>query len=96
MRTRRLLAAAASAVLAAAVAACGISSPPRSTSSTVISFNDSSCGGAWQLAKPGWHTFEIRNQAENGAEVDLTDPASGGVYDELDCAPTEARNSCKT
>jgi iron uptake system component EfeO len=85
MRTRRLLAAAASTVLAAAVvAACGTASPPRSASSTAISFNDSSCGGTWQLARPGWHTFEVSNRAENGAEVDLTNPANGGVYDELE------------
>jgi iron uptake system component EfeO len=85
MRTRGLLAAAASAVLAAGAAACGSSAPPRaSASATAIAFNDSSCGGVWHLARPGWHTFEISNQAENGAEVDLTNPASGGVYDELE------------
>jgi len=74
------------AVLAAAVTACGSSHPPSSSSaaSTAIAFNDASCGGTWHLAKPGWHTFEITNNAENGAEVDLTDPATGGVYDELE------------
>ena len=84
MRTRGLLAAFASAVLAAAITACGSSAPPRSSSSTAISFNDASCGSAWHLARPGWHTFEVSNQAENGAEVDLTNPANGAVYDELD------------
>jgi iron uptake system component EfeO len=84
MRTRGLLAAAASAVLAAAVTACGSSVPPSSSASTAISFNDASCGGAWHLARPGWHTFEITSRAENGAEVDLTNPANGAVYDELD------------
>jgi iron uptake system component EfeO len=84
MRTRGLLAAAASAVLAAAITACGSSAPPRSSSATAISFNDASCGSAWHLARPGWHTFEVSNQAENGAEVDLTNPANGAVYAELD------------
>ncbi len=83
MRTRRLLAVAASAALAAVVTACGSSPVAKSSSSTAISFNDASCGGVWHLAKPGWHTFEITNDAEYGAEIDLTNPANGGVYDEL-------------
>jgi iron uptake system component EfeO len=49
-----------------------------------MSFTDASCGGAWHLASPGWHTFEITNHAEYGAEIDLTNPANGAVYDELD------------
>jgi iron uptake system component EfeO len=83
MRTGRLLAAAASAALAVALTGCG--SPSGSSSaSTAISFNDASCGGKWQLASPGWHTFRITNEANYGAEVDLTDPANGAVYDELE------------
>ena len=84
MRTGRLLAAAASAALVAAVTACGSSPAPSSSSPTAISFNDSSCGDAWHLAKPGWHTFELTNGADYGAEVDLTDPANGAVYAELE------------
>ncbi len=84
MRTRGLLTAAATAVLVAAVTACGSSPPPKSSSAIPISFNDASCGGAWHLASPGWHTFEITSGAENGAEVDLTNPANGAVYDELE------------
>jgi iron uptake system component EfeO len=83
MRTGRLLAAAASAALVAAVTACGSSPVASSSSSTAISFNDGKCGTGWHLAKPGWHTFEITNEADYGAEVDLTDPANGAVYDEL-------------
>jgi iron uptake system component EfeO len=83
MRIGRLLAAAASAALAVAAAACSSSSPASSSSSTAISFNDASCGGTWHLASPGWHTFEITNEADYGAEVDLTNPANGAVYDEL-------------
>ncbi|HUA41940.1 MAG TPA: EfeM/EfeO family lipoprotein [Streptosporangiaceae bacterium] len=84
MRTQGLFAAAATAVLVAAVTACGSSPAPRSSSAILISFNDSSCGPAWHLASPGWHTFEITSGAENGAEVDLTNPANGAVYDELE------------
>ncbi len=84
MRTRRLFAAAASAAIALAVTACGSSAPPASSSSTAISFTDATCGPAWHLAKPGWHTFEVTNDANYGAEVDLTNPANGAVYDELD------------
>jgi iron uptake system component EfeO len=84
MRTGRLLAAAASVALAAAITACSGSPAATSSSSTAISFNDASCGGAWQLGSPGWHTFKITNDAEYGAEVDLTNPANGAVYDELD------------
>jgi len=86
MRTRGPITAVASALLAVAITACGSSAPPSASvnSSTAISFNDAKCGGAWHLAKPGWHTFEITNRAENGAEVDLTDPANGAVYDELE------------
>jgi iron uptake system component EfeO len=85
MRIGRLLAGAASAAVAmAAVTACSSSPPTSSSSSTSISFNDSSCGGTWQLASPGWHTFKITNQANYGAEVDLTNPANGAVYDELE------------
>jgi iron uptake system component EfeO len=83
MRTGRLLAAAASAALVAAVTACGSSPAASSSSSTAITFNDGSCGAAWHLAKPGWHTFEVTNEADYGAEIDLTDPANGAVYDEL-------------
>jgi iron uptake system component EfeO len=83
MRTPRLLAVAASAALVAVVTACSSSPSPDPSSSTAFSFNDGSCGGAWHLAGPGWHTFEITSEADNGAEVDLTNPANGAVYDEL-------------
>jgi iron uptake system component EfeO len=90
MRSRRRLAAAVNAGLAVAlatgVAACGSSTPVAqsgSSSTTVIVFNDAVCGGTWD-ASPGWHTFEVENQAEYGAEVDLVDPVNDAVYDELD------------
>jgi iron uptake system component EfeO len=83
MRTAGVLAAAVSAALAATVTACGASRAASSASSTALSFTDGSCGGGWHLARPGWHTFEITNEADYGAEIDLTNPANGAVYDEL-------------
>jgi iron uptake system EfeUOB component EfeO/EfeM len=84
MRTTRLLTIAAIVTaLASAVTACGGSSPSAS-SSTAITFNDASCGGHWQVTGPGWHTFEVSNQASAGAEVDLINPANGAVYGELE------------
>ncbi len=49
----------------------------------VITVSSNQCGGAWRLPGPGWHTFEISNQSTGGGEVDLIDPASGAVYDEI-------------
>ncbi len=86
MRTRQLLARTAStiasATLAAAVAACGAGGTSQPTN--MITVSDTQCGGTWQLASPGWHTFEINNQGNNGADIDLTDPANGAVYAEVD------------
>jgi iron uptake system component EfeO len=86
MRTRQLLARTAStiasAMLVAAVAACGASG--SSQPSNMITVSDSQCGGTWHLAKPGWYTFQINNQGVDGAEVDLTNPASGAIYAETE------------
>lgn len=89
MRTRRLpgtvAGAAVATALAAALAACGGPAPAASPGTSIpISFNDAACGGKWQVAGPGWHTFEITNRADYGAEVDLTNPATGAIYDELE------------
>jgi iron uptake system EfeUOB component EfeO/EfeM len=85
MLTRRLLTKAActfvSVALAAAVAACGASSGGQPAN--MITVSDGQCGGTWHLAHPGRYTFEINNQGVNGAEIDLTDPANGAVYDEI-------------
>jgi iron uptake system EfeUOB component EfeO/EfeM len=72
----------ASAVLAAAVAACGASGGGQPAD--MITVSDNQCGGTWHVASPGWHTFQINNQGVNGAEIDLTDPATGAVYDEIE------------
>ncbi|HEY6786694.1 MAG TPA: EfeM/EfeO family lipoprotein [Trebonia sp.] len=86
MRTKRLLTrvacTAASVALAAAVAACGASGGGQPAN--MITVSDQQCGGTWHLAHPGLYTFEINNQGVNGAEIDLTDPANGAVYDEVE------------
>ena len=69
------------ALLAATVslAACG-----SGRVSNTISLNNASCGGAWTLAKPGWHTFDLYNANNVGGEVDLIDPKTSGIYAEVD------------
>jgi iron uptake system component EfeO len=69
------------ALLAAAtsVTACG-----STHVSDAISFNNASCGGTWTLAKPGWHTFELYNANNVGAEIDLVNPKTGGIYAEVE------------
>jgi iron uptake system component EfeO len=70
------------AVLAAiSLAACGSGS---STPAGEISISTGGCGGSWQLATPGWHTFQIHNSASDGAEVELINPANGAVYDDIE------------
>ena len=86
MGTRRLRAAAqfaaAGAALAASLTAC--SSGGGGQPSNVITVSSNQCGGSWHLSGPGWHTFEIYNQATGGGEIDLVDPANGAVYAELE------------
>ncbi|HEY6787446.1 MAG TPA: EfeM/EfeO family lipoprotein [Trebonia sp.] len=86
MLTRRLLTKVtctfASAALAAAVAACGASGGGQPAD--MITVSDNQCGGTWHVASPGWHTFQINNQGTDGADIDLTNPANGAVYDEIE------------
>jgi iron uptake system EfeUOB component EfeO/EfeM len=77
---RRLALAAALAMSAGLLAACGGPATPAG----LISVSNGGCGGSWQLASPGWHTFQIYNAAAEGAEVDLVNPASGAVYAEVE------------
>jgi iron uptake system component EfeO len=35
-------------------------------------------------ARPGWYTFEINNQGVDGADIDLTNPANGAIYAEIE------------
>jgi iron uptake system component EfeO len=86
MRTIRLVAAAAA--LAAAVAGCssgggGASSGVGHAPPGALTMNQDGCGGTWHVAGPGWHTFELYDGNPAGGEVDLIDPATGGIYAEI-------------
>ena len=50
----------------------------------LISVSNGGCGGSWQLAAPGWYTFQVRNAAAENADVDLVNPATGAVYAEVE------------
>jgi iron uptake system component EfeO len=65
------------------LAACG-SGGASSSSAGEISITTGGCGGSWQLAAPGWHTFQIHNSASDAAEVELINPANGAVYDDIE------------
>ena len=75
--------AAAGAALAASLTACS-SGGSGGQPANEITISSNQCGGTWQLAKPGWHTFEINNQGTGGADVDLVDPANGAIYAEVE------------
>lgn len=74
-------AAAGAAAAALALAGCSSGAPARPDA---ISVTGSACGGHWHLARPGWHTFTIRNASTAGAEVNLVNPASGAIYAEIE------------
>jgi iron uptake system component EfeO len=71
---------AALAISAGVLAACSGGAPPAN----LISVSNGGCGTSWQLAGPGWHTFQIYNAAAEGAEIDLINPANGAVYAEIE------------
>jgi iron uptake system component EfeO len=70
-------------VLPLAACASGAGSSP-SSSAGEISISTGACGGNWQLAAPGWHTFQIHNSASDAAEVELINPSTGAVYDDIE------------
>ncbi len=71
-------------LLAACASGTSDAGAGRETSARLISVSESACGGRWQLARPGWHTFEIRNTGTAGAEIDLINPANGAEYAEIE------------
>lgn len=86
MRPRRSLATACAVLtagLAAGLTACSSSGGPAQPQN-VITVSSNQCGGKWSVPGPGWHTFQIANDSPGGGEIDLTDPATGGVYAEID------------
>jgi iron uptake system component EfeO len=71
----------------AAIPLAGCAGGAASASSATagdISISTGGCGGAWHLAGPGWHTFQIHNSAADAAEVELINPASGAVYEAVE------------
>jgi iron uptake system component EfeO len=72
----------AAAALAAALAGCSASA--GTAAAGAISVTTGACGGRWQLAAAGWHTFTITNASSQAAEVNLINPASGAIYAEIE------------
>ncbi len=67
------------ATIAAGLAGCGT----QSKAGNVIAVSAGACGTGWQQVSAGMQTFQIRNSATGGAEVDLINPASGAIYAEV-------------
>jgi iron uptake system component EfeO len=80
---RRAALTAVLAVSAGALAACS-SASSNTASAGVVAVSNGGCGGSWHLAGPGWHTFQVYNGAAEGGTVDLVNPASGGIYAEIE------------
>jgi iron uptake system component EfeO len=72
--------AAALATTAGVTGACSGGGAPAD----LISVSNGGCGGSWQLAAPGWYTFQVHNAAAENADVDLVNPATGAVYAEVE------------
>src|SRR6201996_4086763 len=68
----------------AACASGGDTSSATSASAGAISITTGACGGSWRLAAPGMHPFQIYNAAGAPAEVELINPATGAVYDDIE------------
>jgi len=71
------------ALAAIALAGCASAASPA-TAAGDISISTGGCGGRWHLDGPGWHTFQLHNAAADSAEVELINPASGAVYDDIE------------
>jgi iron uptake system component EfeO len=66
------------------LAACGSGSGSAAAPAGEISISTGGCGGSWHLDAPGWHTFQLHNSASDAAEVELINPSSGAVYDDIE------------
>jgi iron uptake system EfeUOB component EfeO/EfeM len=64
--------------------ACSSSGGGTPASAGLISVSNGGCGSSWHLAGPGWHTFGVYNGAAEGGTVDLVDPATNGIYAEIE------------
>ena len=74
------LAASAALALAAGLSGCG----SGAAAGNVITVTAGACGTGWQDPKPGLQTLRIYNGSSVGGEVDLIDPANGGIYGEVE------------
>jgi iron uptake system EfeUOB component EfeO/EfeM len=78
----------------ATLAGCSAATTPASGragaggATTAISFNAAQCGGHWR-ARPGAHTFLIKNDAGAAAEVNLINPADNAIYGLLEAIGPE-------
>ncbi|MFG3280639.1 imelysin family protein [Streptomyces sp. NPDC048111] len=59
---------------------------------TTVEVSTGACGRGWSGATAGPQVFRLRNTSATAAEVDLTDPATGAVYGEIEgLAPGTSR-----
>jgi iron uptake system component EfeO len=75
-----IIACLAAGALAAAMSGCSSGAPARN----VITVTTGTCGTGWQDPKPGLQTLRIYDGSSVGGEVDLIDPANGGIYGEVE------------
>ncbi|MFI5699962.1 imelysin family protein [Streptomyces xanthochromogenes] len=57
---------------------------PAAGGPTAVEVSTGSCGRGWSGATAGPQVFALRNTSSTAAEVDLTDPATGAVYGEIE------------
>ena len=70
------------ALAVVSLAACGSGSGSAAAPAGEISISTGGCD--WHLDAPGWHTFQLHNSASDAAEVELINPSSGAVYDDIE------------
>jgi iron uptake system component EfeO len=78
---RRVLGGVTAAGLLAAVAACTGSPPPTDTT---VEVTRGGCGTGWAAPHGGDQTIDVRNVGTVTMEVELVDPATHGVYAEVE------------
>ena len=82
---RRALVLPAVAIAGVLASACGTSqAAPSAAAGLHVTFTAAVCGGKVSAPKPGMRVFQLTNEANNGAEVDLINPASGAIYAEIE------------
>jgi len=88
---RGLVALAATAASVAALAACTSSSAASAASALTVTVDRGACGASWS-ASGGVQTFQVHNRDIVTTEVQLVDPATGGVYADVEnLAPNSTR-----